>query len=475
MLKLLIKILFIIISFNVFSQHSDIKEYISNIPEFKNALFSFYAEDLNTGDTLIDINSDINIRPASNLKILTTIAALEVLGSNKRFKTKMLYSGNISNSKLNGNIYIISEGDPTLNSKYFNKDSVNFLYKTLNTLKSKGIKTITGNIIVLDTLFKGLQNPSTWVWGDIGNYYGAGANVIGIFDNQYKIYFNTKSEINDTAKIIKILPNGYKLNIKNEVLISDVKGDKTNIYASELCDKYIIKGFLPQNKDSFIVKGAIQNPEKALAILLKKYLDTNNVKVQGKCLVTHDKISTNNMLMEYYSPTVKEIVTATNLYSINLFAEFLFRQISIKQGGDGSNASAAKELKKFWIKKGLNHQQLNLFDGSGLSSYNLISTKNIVKTLKYVYGTSFFTDFKSTLPTAAKSGTLKFMFRKTALAGKLYAKSGTMTGVKSYSGYIYKSEDKPVVFSIVLNNYTLPSYKIKKQIQQILLYLSKNI
>ena len=478
MLKKLINTLLVLSILTINAQQNEIEKHIAASEELNNSLVSFYVEDINTGKVLVDINSDINIRPASNLKILTTYAALEILKPDTRFKTDIKCYGKINSGIINSSIIISTEGDPSINSKYFDKNEVDFFGKAIKTFKEKHIKVINGDIIVIDTLFKGLKIPATWLWGDIGNYYGAGVSSFGVFDNRYHIVFDTRASLNDTAKIKTIFPQtGIKLT--NKVLIDDKRGDRTNIYNTELCNKAVIRGFLPQGVDSFDVKGSIQNPEKLLAEILKRKLEENGIVVNGKCKVIRNPANVpqfaDKILFEYLSPTVAEIVEKTNLYSVNLFAEFLFRKTASVLNGDGSNSIAAIKLKMYWVRKGLNINNVNIFDGSGLSPYNLISTKNMATALKVIlFDNKLFPVFKKSLPVAGKSGTLWNMFRKTEFENRLFAKSGSMTGVKTYSGYIYpEGKTKPLVFSIAVNNFTSPSYKIKKQIQQLILYLSK--
>jgi D-alanyl-D-alanine carboxypeptidase/D-alanyl-D-alanine-endopeptidase (penicillin-binding protein 4) len=246
-----------------------------------------------------------------------------------------------------------------------------------------------------------------------------------------------------------------------------------------LCNKRIITGELPINKDSFIVKGSILNPEQVLADYVKYELGKDSLLIiKGKTIIQHKSEINDalNLLMVYKSPTVSEIVEQTNLHSINLFAEMLLRHIDIKLNGNGTNISATQNLENYWQQQGLNKNNMNFYDGSGLSSYNLISAKQLVKVLQMVYNDSIlFENFKPALPIAGKTGTLKRMFKKTSLTGKVYAKSGSMSGVRAYSGYIFtQNYHNPIIFSIIFNNYTAKSTSIKAKIQQLIVSLSKN-
>jgi len=469
-------IILVIILKSVSFAQTSIEDQINNDADLQNTSIGFYAVEANTGKVLVDINSDKNLKPASNLKLLTTIAALKVLGADTRFETKLMYSGYFDEDILVGDLFIIGGGDPTIESKYFKDIKHKFIDEVKIALKKANLKRIDGNLIIVDTLFKGQATPTTWVWGDIGNYYGAGVSSFAIFDNQYKIYFNTKVRLNDTAKIIKIVPE-TDIILKNEVIATNIRRDRSNIYGSELSNNRVITGEIPLKRDSFIVKGSILNPELVLAKYFRQELEKDSFLIKGKIIIRRNitKKEKLNLLAVYQSPTVFEIVEQTNLHSVNLFAEMLLRQVSAKLGGNTTNRSATKTLEKYWQQQGNNKNNMKFYDGSGLSSYNLISAKQLVKSLQFAYSDSVFFDlFKQSLPVAGKTGTLSSMFRQTNLVGKIYAKSGSMSGVRAYSGYIFKENDiNPIVFSIIFNNYTKKSSAIKAKIQQLIVSLSK--
>ncbi len=478
MLKKTINLIFaiILLQSQIISQNTIIDKLNADT-DIQSAIVGVYAVNAKTGKVLVDYNSDKNLKPASNLKLLTTIAALKILGENNKFDTKLMYSGTISKNTLNGDLYIIGGGDPTLGADYFYDKKPKFIIQFIDALNKAQITQISGNLIIVDTLFKGLNTPSTWICGDIGNYYGSGPSSISIFNNVIKLYFNTKVEIDDTVKLIKTNPY-VNIALENNVVAKKITNDRTTIYSSELSSKKIISGELPIGKDSFIVKGSITNPEEVLAEYFTKELSKNNIILKGKHIVT-DKNNSKlklTLLTTFYSPTIKEIVKQTNLTSNNLYAETLLRQINIKYRGNGTNISAVSSLFGFWVNKGLNSNNIKLFDGSGLSSYNLISTKQLVKALQFAYSDSiFFNTFKQTLPIGGVSGTLKDMFYKTNINGKVYAKSGTMNSVKAYSGYILKQNtNENIIFSIIFNNFTINSTLAKNKIQQIIVDLSNS-
>jgi D-alanyl-D-alanine carboxypeptidase/D-alanyl-D-alanine-endopeptidase (penicillin-binding protein 4) len=472
-------ILFLIVSFysGILLSQDKIQEILNN-EHLKTASVALSVYDLTSKKTVYSYNENKSLRPASNLKLLSTAAILETLGANYRFKTLLKNSGTISESRLNGNLYVIGGGDPSLGSYRFNKENpTKFIDEWIKTLQEKNIKTITGDLIIVDTLFKKQQIPPTWVWGDVGNYYGAGVKSISIFDNQYKIYFDTKVAINDTVKILKIVPEIDGMILTNNVTAKKIRGDKTNIYGVPKCNLRTIDGFLPVNKDSFIVKGSIPNPALILAKVFKEKLKNNAINLQGKITIIETPFELKNLSLLHttYSPTLIEIIEKTNKKSINLYAETLMRQLSIANGLDGSNKSATKSLTKYWQQKAIDISAMKLYDGSGLSTYNLITAKQFVDILKIIYTDSLnYPNYISTLPVSGVSGTLKYFLNRSEAKTHVFAKSGSMSGIKAYSGYIETKKKNILVFSFMINNYTCSKSAVKKDMERVLTYLYLN-
>ena len=130
------------------------------------------------------------------LSLLTSAAALELLGPGYCFKTQLGYTGNLNKSTglLTGDIVIKGGGDPALGSQYFKDHYRNFLTDWITTIKKLGIKKIEGRIIADDTRYDNQPVPPKWIWEDIGNYYGAGTYGLSVFDNMFEIHFRTYGE-----------------------------------------------------------------------------------------------------------------------------------------------------------------------------------------------------------------------------------------------------------------------------------------
>jgi serine-type D-Ala-D-Ala carboxypeptidase/endopeptidase (penicillin-binding protein 4) len=199
-------------------------------PDLSHGVLGVYVYDVKKDSVLFDLNGNMGLVPASAQKTLTTAAALCIFGEDHTFETKIEYDGTLDSISgvLKGNLYIRGSGDPTLDSKYFReeKDTVELMEKWAAQLLKKGIRKVEGAVIADASVFEDEMTPSTWIWGDMGNYYGAGACGLTFKDNLYTIYFKT-GNAGDTARISRVEPV-----IPGMVIINKVKagGSTDNCY-----------------------------------------------------------------------------------------------------------------------------------------------------------------------------------------------------------------------------------------------------
>lgn len=447
-------------------------------PDLKNAAFSFYAYDLKTNKVLADKNGTMSIVPASCMKLITTATALEVLGANYRFKTQIQYSGFIDeNCVLHGDLYIRGGGDPTLGSKFFtNDDPSAFLNDWALAVRDAGIDSVTGNIIADAEIYGWEMVPSTWTWGDIGNGYGAAPSGISIYDNTCVLRFNTGEKAGDTAHIECIQPYVPELEFINEVYAANTSEDNSYIFGAPYSYDRIVKGTLPKGREAFEVKGTIPDPSYLAAFEFHHALSKWGIAVGGhsttvRMLKIQGKYSEQKRvdIHTHQSPTVASIVAVTNLYSVNLFAEHLMNQIGLIRYGNATVGSGTAATTEFWAKRGMDVKGFFISDGSGLSRFDAVSAMHFVEMLKIMTRSKNFSILEKSLPVAGKSGTLSNFCRGTRAAGKVWAKSGTMTRVKAYTGFAKAKNGNKIAFSVIVNNYSCSARQMEKKLEKIAL------
>ena len=453
---------------------------ISNYNGLRHAPFSFYVKDLDNNTVVADINSNLSIPAASTMKLVTTSTAIKILGSKYKFTTKLTYSGYIDSTThtLYGDLYIIGGGDPTLGSKYYNKPgkSRDFLKNWADSVYSYGIHKIEGRVIADASIYKYQGAPGGWVWNDLGNYYGAGPNGLTIFDNILKLHFKTGKNIADPTQLICTHPFIPNLTIHNQVISAKSRRDNAYVYNAPYSNFMFIKGSLHQNEDDFIVKGSIPDPEFLFAYemdyaLAEAGINTTYYPTTNRLLISDSSYNTpkQNILLKHESPSLTSIINLTNEKSINLFAEHLLCQISVKKDGYGSTDNGALITQAYWKTK-IDASGLFMTDGSGLSRSNAVNAKFFIELLSHMKTSTL---LKNSLAIAGKKGTMASIGRNTVASGRVSGKSGTMTRMKAYTGYVTTKTGKYLAYAMIINNYNCRTADIKKYFQVLMVKMAE--
>ncbi len=439
-------------------------------PEYRNAAVGIVVADAKTGERLFELDPDRLMIPASTLKIITTATALEMLGADYRFETKTGFTGAIDETgTLNGNLVIVSGGDPTLGSAWFNTNKCRnwFLKEWVEQIKLSGIKEINGNVVFDGSHYQIEEVSPTWVWGDIGNYYGANANAFTVYDNLFTIIFRS-GKAGEKTEIIQLEPNLPELKIDNRVLGSEINSDQAYVFGSPMDNKRIIRGTIPEEKEAFSIKAAIPNPAALLGVELLSLLTAEGIKVGGT--VMQDVADNVKTIHVHQSPTLAEIVKTVNHESVNLFAEHLLLQISAERTGIGNREKSIELVQQFWLEKGLNANSLFMEDGSGLSHFNAITPAFLTSVLVAMKNGKNSVSFVESFPMAGE-GTLSSFSTQKFPGNTLRAKSGSMTRVRCYAGYLKTSSGKEVAFSIMFNHFSGSQSKLKAGIENLIFTL----
>lgn len=449
--------------------------------DLKNASVSFYAYDLDSNKIVSGISSSRSLVPASTMKLVTTATALEMMGSGKRFTTSIKYSGEIdTNCVLNGNIFIVGGGDPCLGSDRYRRHYGNFLNKWAIAIQKLGIDSINGRVIADASIFNEQMIPATWIWGDLGNYYGAGPCGLSIYENVCQISLKSGKK-GDSTEITCVNPYIPSLSFDNYVKSMITRKDESYIYGAPYQENRIIKGGIPINKDEFEVRGSIPDPAYLAAFELDMELRSLGVKLANTSSTLrrirqfegHKLQEDKKTIYTTRSPTLASIIESTNMYSINLYAEHLMSQIGVFKYRHGDTGSGSHATQLFWKSKGFDVDGLYVNDGSGLSRFNAITAKQMVEILKVMYASKNYKIFLRSLPVAGKSGTLRNVGKGTAASGRVRAKSGYMTRVRSYAGYVTTKNKRNIAFALIVNNYNCTPFEMKKKMEKVMIKLAE--
>ncbi|HKM45220.1 MAG TPA: D-alanyl-D-alanine carboxypeptidase/D-alanyl-D-alanine-endopeptidase [Dysgonamonadaceae bacterium] len=476
---------FLILIVFYFSLHigysqSSLQELLRN-PALKHASIGVSVKDMSSGRTVFSFSEDKSLTTASIMKIVTTATALESLGPSYRYNTTLALDANSSSTLL-----IIGSGDPTLGTSAFKENPYNFLSNWAQKLLSPltGINNL--KLYVVDNTF-GYQGVSNeWTWIDMGNYYAAGAYGISVFDNSYRLYFDTTNR-NSCPIILRTEPDIKGLSFTNYLKLNTTGSDNGYIYGSPHSYERILRGDIPAGRTAFSIKGDIPDPGLLLGEMLADELTKREISVAGIETAQNDFISqicNNNQSVQNYrvgqvlhvhqSRPITDILRETNVESNNHYAEHIIRTIGRNQNSDIKSDAleeGIKFVKSYWTKQNLSTSSLFMHDGSGLAPQDAASPEFFSDLLSYMYNKSKYSkEFYATLPIAGQEGTLKNFMSNTKYSGRIRAKSGSIGGVQCYAGYLIDGEKK-YAFTIMINKFTGSRASVRKSIESFLLSL----
>lgn len=444
-------------------------------PELKGSLTSYCVYDVQSKLRIAEHNANLFMIPASTLKIVTTAAALRQLGNNFKFKTRIAYTGKLNKETgvLDGDLIILGGGDPSLQSEYFsNKEPKPLTDQWAQIIKDAGIKEIKGKIIG-DASVWDHKIPGNWIWGDIGNYFGAVPCGLSFMDNQFKLFFTTKEE-GSNAKLSDIHPVFLKekLSIENAVKAKG-SSDEAYVFGDPLGYNKTISGFLPPNKSGFEVKASLPDPAFVCAEYLLRSLKQIGVICHSKQAESkytkQDSSLQTNVIHTHYSPSLEKIIQITNVASNNLFAETLLLAL-----GNGNTYAGFEAIKKYLNSQKLDAREINLSDGSGLSRANLITTALQAELLMKIWEDNFIkTAFYNSLPIAGKQGSMTNIGKGRTIENNMRAKTGYISNARGYCGYVKTKTGKELAFSVLFNNYRCNPKAAKLKIEKFLIELGE--
>ena len=447
----------------------------ANDPALTHASISFKVIDLQTGKAVATYDPDRTLPTASTAKLFSTATALDILGSDYRAKTRVYHDGTIdSTGVLTGSLWIRGAGDPALGSKYFNEEErqLEFLDTWAAEIKAHGITQINGSVIADASEFGYDGAPDGWNWVDLGNYYGAGPSGLTIYDNLVRYRFSVPSSSGRIVKVKSIEPEIPGFQFHNYIRSSTRKGDNAYLYGAPYSLDRFGTGTLPVGSSNFLVKGSLPDPEFQFAYELCKALQRAGIKISdGAKSVRKSDLKTKKedydnrvLIIEHKGEKLINVINYTNMRSVNLFAEHMINLVGYEKTGNGSTKSGLKALENHW-KNHFSITGMQINDGSGLSRMNAISANHFVQLLYHMKQSKYAEDFTASLPVAGSSGTLKYVCRGQAAQNRMVAKSGSMTRIKSYAGYISSSSGKNYAFALIVNNYTCSSSALKSKME----------
>lgn len=422
------------------------------------AFWSVIVRD-STGKILEGYNFDKIVRPASNLKLLTSAMVLNELGPDFRYSTKMYGLGSLSGNTWQGDIIIRGSGDPSISGTFYNDDRFYVFEKFYQTLDSLGIRKVEGALIGNNSYFDQHSYPEGWSWNDLSFYYGAEINALSFNENAVDLRVYANNGIGEKPHIEWFPFDTDYVEFVNEQIITPAYSEYDESYRRIIgTNTIMLRSTLPQGyveKESL----SIMDAPRFFIDTFKKYLAQGNVTFTRPMSVeSHTRSwesSRYTLLEEHQSVTLSQLLREVNKESNNLYAEMLLKTAAAEHyNTEGSTELGISLVETFAMKLGLDIKDLKIKDGSGLASSTLITSEDLSKMLVQMRSNPYFEVYKKSLSVAGRDGTLKHRFRNSPIEGKLHGKTGYISGVRALSGYLESASGQPLIVSVITNNYT---------------------
>lgn len=402
--------------------------------------------DLSSGDTLYKRNAEQLFIPASNMKLFSEAATLMALGPDYRFKNQLSTSAShLNDGVLQGNLYLHLSGDPS-----FSRDDLKNL---LLSLKTWNINTIQGDIYIDSSLANVSAYPPGWLTADMSYSYGAPIAPLMLDANRLTVTVNPGAKVGDPA-VVEI-QDGYGggIVINNQAkTTASTKGcgiglslDKDNNLA--------VRGCIGIGQWAVQQKMAIKNPLMYAQGMIKNQLAQFNILFYGQ--VHLGKAPAGSLLIATeHSRPISQLMADTLKPSDNLYADSLYLHTASKLNGSPVNWKEAQPVIKNFLQQqtGIDFKRSIFTDGSGLSRYNLITPEQTISLLQFLYQRFPLSyEYIAALPISGRDGTLQKRFKVPTEQGFVRAKTGTMTGMNSLSGYLYSANGHTLAFAMFIN------------------------
>ncbi|RDW15207.1 D-alanyl-D-alanine carboxypeptidase/D-alanyl-D-alanine-endopeptidase [Oceanobacillus arenosus] len=411
----------------------------------------------NNGAEVYAYQGDLRLHPASNMKILTAAASLETLGPDYQFTTEFATDGKIAGKVLQGNLYIRGKGDPTL----LKAD----LDQVAGELKQQGVERINGNLIGDDQWYDSIRLSQDLNWSDESFYTGAQVSALTLSPNADYDAGTVVVEVTPGTTLgvqaqVTLTPNTDYITIINKTeMVSADEAKDLSIEREHGTNNIIIEGEIPLNGTGAKEWIAVWEPTEYVLDIFKQSMEEQGITFTGNWeMQTGVTPKDATILTSVKSIPLNELLLPFMKLSNNGIGETLTKEMGKVVHGEGSWDKGLKVIVDTAAALGVNPDTVSFRDGSGMSHKTLIPASELSKLLYQVQQKEWFADFELSLPVAGMEerlvgGTLRHRLTEGPAKGNVIAKTGSLTGVSSLSGYVTTLDGEKLTFSIMANNF----------------------
>lgn len=408
--------------------------------------------DLSSHQSAFAVDADQPRILASNTKLLTTAAALGTLGADYVFETRVMVRGTVANGVLAGDLAVFGSGDPNLSGRFHDGDSYAIFREWAAALQAQGIRRVTGDLFLVNGLFNPPNIHPDWPRDQLTSWYEAPVEALSFNDNCVLVRVWPASRAGLPARV-ETVPKLDYFEIRNSATTTGSRsGNRLLVGRLGDSDTIVVSGTIGLRTGPGEEWVAVQNPTAYFGASLEAALAEQGIEIDGAVAPAHGSPGGDWQLVTTFRSDLARTLEVTNKRSQNFYAESLAKLLGWKVRGEGSWAAGVGVVGDFLAGLGIAPTSFSLVDGSGLSRGNQMSPRSMTGLLEQMYFHALGRDFLRSLPFSGERG-LKWQRRlaKAPYAGNVFAKTGTINGVSTLSGYAKAVSGRVYAFSLLFN------------------------
>jgi serine-type D-Ala-D-Ala carboxypeptidase/endopeptidase (penicillin-binding protein 4) len=426
-------------------------------PETRNARWGVLIVDPERGDTLYSRDAGKLLVPASNMKIVTSAVALDALGPDFRFATSVMARGQVRANALDGDLLLAGRGDPSVSDNMAG-DAMFPLRALADSLWERGIRRIRGRLLPHGDAFPDANAGYAWSWQDLDASYGALVDELLFNEGFSEIHVRGGARAGEPPQASTSPARTFpRLRVSAATVVRGVGRDSVaqiEAVKDTIRGDVVVTGTIPIG-DTTTVEVTHRDPAEAYLAALREALMDRGITVAGDSIApAATRIDT---LLVLRSPPLSQILASFLKPSQNQLGEMLFKAVALQRTDTGAARIARRLTAERLNAWGAASDGFLIWDGSGLSRQDLISPETILRVLDAMRRAPTFPLYYDALPVAGVDGTLRSRMRGTLAEANVRGKTGTLSGVRSLSGYVTTAGGRLLLFSVLCNNYLVPT------------------
>jgi D-alanyl-D-alanine carboxypeptidase/D-alanyl-D-alanine-endopeptidase (penicillin-binding protein 4) len=422
-------------------------ERLMDVPALQGAQVGFIAIDTQRGTVLYSHDADQEFMPASNFKLLVGSTALQRLGLNFSYVTTVLADLPPDNGVEHGNIYLRGGGDSLL--------SAEDLTAAAAAVSAAGITSVTGSVVADASHFDDQRLGFGWSWDDLPYYYAPVISALELEDGVVHVYMTPGSSVGDPVRL-SVEPQSSAFTIDNKLVTGPAGSTDTSDIVRAWDEPRTIEltGSYPLGaKESGDLNPSVPDPVSYAADVFARALDARGVDVNGPTQIGKAPAQP-VVLWSHKSPAMPQLLQRFWYPSDNLMGELLLKQLGVLDAGEpGTDEHGADVERQFLREIGIDPDTVSIADGSGLSQYDRITPRDLLTILQYDWNAPYRDVFIDALPFAGVRGTLEHAYVGTPAEYHVWAKTGSISHVRTISGFIQTRTHGMVTFSLLINQW----------------------